>query len=161
MSVPNRILQFLKDNQVAYESHRHPTAYTAQEVAAAEHIPGRKLAKTVIVSADGRLAMVVLPAPYRVDLKALRSCLKAKEGRLAQEDESAARFPGVATGAMPPLGNLWDLPVYVDRALEEDEKITFNAGTHEDTLTVAYADFKRLVGPTVVDCRVLAGAQSS
>jgi Ala-tRNA(Pro) deacylase len=157
MSVPKRILQFLSDNQVAFDSHRHPTAYTAQEVAAAEHIPGRQLAKTVMVSADGKLAMVVVPAPYRIDLKALRGCLQAKEVRLAHEEEFAARFPGMPTGAMPPFGNLWELPVFVDRALEEDEKITFNAGTHEDTLTMAYADFKRLVEPTVVDCRVLAG----
>jgi Ala-tRNA(Pro) deacylase len=158
MSIPSRILQFLKDNQVAYESHRHPTAYTAQEVAAVEHVPGRELAKTVIVRADDRMLMVVLPAPYRVDLDALKICLKAKQVRLADEDEFAARFPGMEVGAMPPLGNLWDLPVYVDRELEQDQKITFNAGTHQDTLTVAYADFKKLVQPKLVDCSVLARA---
>jgi Ala-tRNA(Pro) deacylase len=161
MSVPNRILQFLKDNQVAYESHRHPTAYTAQEVAAAEHVPGRELAKTVMVRAEGRLVMVVLPAPYRVDLHALRGCLKAGEVRLAQEQEFAGQFPGVEPGAMPPFGNLWEIPVYVDRTLEQDEKITFNAGTHQDSLTVAYADFKRLVQPQVIDCAVLAGAKNA
>lgn len=142
---------YLRENKVPFEVQHHAVAYTAQEVAAAEHVPGRMLAKVVILLGDGKLSMFVLPAPARVDLEKAAAVLGAKEARLAHEDEFADRFPGCEVGAMPPFGSLYDVPLYVDKSLAEDETIVFEAGTHTDTMSMKYADFERVTKPTVAE----------
>jgi Ala-tRNA(Pro) deacylase len=142
---------YLREAKIPFQVQHHAVAYTAQEVAAAEHIPGRMLAKVVIILGDGELSMFVLPAPARVDLDKATAVLGAKEARLAHEDEFADRFPGSEVGAMPPFGNLYDLPVYVDKSLAADETIVFEAGTHTDTMSMKYADYQRLVKPNLVE----------
>jgi Ala-tRNA(Pro) deacylase len=120
-------------------------------VAASEHVPGRMVAKVVMVMVDDHLVELALPAPYQVNLDRARLALGAQEVRLAEEAEFADAFPDCEVGAMPPFGNLYDVPVYVDSSLTEDEVIYFEAGTHTDTMSVGYADFDRLVQPTVAD----------
>ncbi|OGO46123.1 MAG: hypothetical protein A2W34_02530 [Chloroflexi bacterium RBG_16_64_32] len=142
---------YLRENKVPFQVQHHAVAYTAQEVAAAEHVPGRMLAKVVMILGNGGLSMFVLPAPARVDLDRAATVLSAKEARLAQEDEFAGRFPDCEVGAMPPFGNLYDLPLYVDRSLAEDETIVFDSGTHTDTMSMKYADFARLAKPIVAE----------
>jgi Ala-tRNA(Pro) deacylase len=142
---------YLRDNKVPYQVQHHAVAYTAQEVAAAEHVPGRMLAKVVMLLADDKLCMFVLPAPARVDLDKAAAALSAKEVRLAQEDQFADRFPGCEVGAMPPFGNLYGVPLYVDKSLAEDDTIVFEAGTHTDTMSMKYADFERLASPTMAE----------
>jgi len=151
MNCKERLEAYLRENKVPFQIVHHPLAYTAQEVAAAEHVPGKMLAKVVMVFADGKLAMLTLPAPHRVDLTKAAAVLGAREVRLAHEEEFAAAFPDCEVGAMPPFGNLYDLPVYVDNVLAGDEEIVFQAGTHTDTMTLRYADFQRLVKPEVGD----------
>lgn len=151
MRCRERLEKYLRENQVPFQVQHHPRVYTAQEVAASEHIPGRMMAKTVMVLAKGQLEMVVLPASYRVDLAKVGAALGSEDVRLAHEGEFANTFPDCEVGAEPPFGNLWDVPVYVDRSLTQDESIVFRAGTHTDTLSVAYADFERLIQPTVAD----------
>ncbi len=151
MKAKEKLEAYLRENKVPFQVQHHPIAFTAQEIAASEHIPGRMLAKVVIVLAEGKMVMLALPAPYRVDLAKAAALLGAKEVRLAREEEFAAAFPDCEVGAMPPFGNLYDLPVYVDKALAEDETIVFNAGTHMDTMSLKYADFERLVRPTVAE----------
>jgi Ala-tRNA(Pro) deacylase len=149
MTCKDRLETYLRTNQVPFQVQHHPLAYTAQELAASEHIPGKQVAKVVMVLADGKPAMLAVPATHRVDLAGAGAVLGATEVRLAQEAEFAAAFPDCEVGAMPPFGNLYDLPVYVDQALAEDETIVFAAGTHTDTINLAYADFARLVQPVV------------
>jgi Ala-tRNA(Pro) deacylase len=105
--------------------------------------------KVVMVLADGELAMLAMPAPYQADLERVAEVLGASEVRLAHEEEFAPAFPDCEVGAMPPFGNLYGLPVYLDEALAEDETIVVQAGTHSDTIRLKYADFERLVRPTV------------
>ncbi len=138
---------YLRENKVPFQLQHHAVAYTSQEVAAAEHIPGRMLAKVVMIMGDSNLAMFALPAPARVDMDKAAALLGAKEARLAREEEFADRFPGCEVGAMPPFGKLFDLPVYVDKSLAEDETIVFEAGTHTDTMSMKYADYQRLAEP--------------
>jgi Ala-tRNA(Pro) deacylase len=146
-----RIKTYLQHHHVDHEAKHHPLAYTAQDVAAAEHLPSNLMAKVVMVVADGKLAMVVLPASCRIDEERAAAALNAEVVRLAREDEFASTFADCDIGAMPPFGNLYGVPVYVDNALAEDETITFQAGTHTWTISLRYADFERLVGPTVAD----------
>ena len=157
MQCKERLEAYLRGNAIAFQVQFHPVAYTAQHVADAEHISGKLLAKVVMVLADGKLAMLVLPARYRVDLAKASSVLGAKEVRLAHEPDFAGAFPDCEIGAMPPFGNLYGLPVYVDTALAEDETIVVQAGTHTDTLSLTYADYARLVQPTVAALAARAG----
>ena len=142
---------YLRDNQVRYTVQRHPPAFTAQDVAASEHLPAMKMAKVVVVVADGALVMLVLPAAYRVDMALLCDALNVREVHLADERVLATIFPDCDVGAMPPFGNLYGLPVFVAVQLAGQERIVFQAGTHTDTIELAYADFARLVQPTVAD----------
>jgi Ala-tRNA(Pro) deacylase len=132
----------------------HAEAYTAQEVAATEHVPGRQFAKVVIAEADGKHVMLVLPASSRVDLVRLRAALGVKMARLAREDEFAKEFPDCEAGAMPPFGNLYGLPVYMDRGLADQPRLVFNACSHRETVALSAADYKRLATPMVIEFAV-------
>lgn len=149
MECRDRLEDYLRENGVPFEVQHHPRAITAQEVAATEHVPGKMLAKVVMVLVDGEMVMLSLPASYQVDLEKVGKVLGAEETRLAEEEEFEGTFPDCEVGAMPPFGNLYELPVYVEEALAEDETIFFRAGTHTDTMSVRYADFEQLVEPTV------------
>ncbi len=149
-----RLQRMLEEAGVPYQLMVHPVAYTAQEVAAHLHVSGYQVAKVVMAKVDDRLVMLVLPAPYRVDLERLCRALGAASARLAHEPEFAEVFPDCEVGAMPPFGNLYGIPVYVDRSLTRDPEIVFNAGTHRETLRMRYADYERLVRPQVLDFAV-------
>lgn len=150
--MPIRKLQdFLEEHQVKYQSIPHSQAFTSQEVAAAAHVPGKELAKAVIVKVDDIMAMVVLPAPDKVSLDRLREVTGARTVALAEEDEFRDLFPECEPGAMPPFGNLWNLPVFVDQRLREDEAIAFEAGTHDELIRMSYSDFERLAEPAVAE----------
>ena len=145
-----KLKEFLDQNRVKYVSLRHSTSYTAQEIAASAHVKGRNMAKTVVVKLGGKLALAVLPAKYHVSLEKLKAASGAGSAELATEEEFIKTFPGCETGAMPPFGNLYGLPVYVDETLSRDEEITFNAGSHTELIQMAYKDFARLAGPKLV-----------
>ena len=144
-----KLKQFLDDGRVKYACISHSPAYTASEIAQSTHIPGRELAKVVVVTLDGRMAMAVLPANRKVDLNLLREAASADEARLATEEEFRLRFPDCDTGAMPPFGNLYGMDVFVSEQLADDDHIAFNAGSHTEVMRLAYADFARLVKPKV------------
>jgi Ala-tRNA(Pro) deacylase len=150
MPILTRLREFLELNKVPYSVHSHPQAYTAQEVAALAHVAGRMLAKVVMVKAGDRLIMLVMPADHRVDLERLQGTL-GNDVRLATEAEFRDAFPGCEVGAMPPFGNLFGIPIYVDRSLEADEEIVFNAGTHTLTAKLAFGDFVRLTEPRMAE----------
>jgi Ala-tRNA(Pro) deacylase len=144
-----KLKDFLDENGVKYVAIRHSEAYTAQEIAAFTHIPGKELAKTVMVKVDGNLAMAVVPASHRVDFELLREAAGAKQVDLAGEAEFRDDFPACDVGAMPPFGNLYDMDVFVSEALAEDVEIAFSAGSHCEVIRLSYADYEHLVQPRV------------
>ena len=144
-----KVVKFLDDQKVKYVKVKHSAAYTAQEIAASAHIPGKELAKTVMVKIDGTMSMAVLPASYRVDFKGLKKLAGAKKVELASEREFKELFPECEVGAMPPFGNLYDMAVYVADPLPEDDEIAFNAGSHTELIRLHYGDFQKLVEPKV------------
>jgi Ala-tRNA(Pro) deacylase len=145
-----KLKEFLDQNNVKYVSIAHSPVYTAQEIAASAHISGKELAKTVMVKLDGKIAMAVLPASYRVDFGQLKEASGAGKAELAAEEEFKDLFPECDVGAMPPFGNLYGLEVYAAESLAEDEKIAFNAGSHTEIIQLAYSDFEKLVKPKVL-----------
>jgi Ala-tRNA(Pro) deacylase len=146
MSMSARLKSFLDENHVHYTLMSHSPAYTAQASAATLHIPGKELAKTVVLRSGEKTVLAVLPASYHVNLKRLAG-LTGGSLRLASEQEFAGLFPDCEPGAMPPFGNLYSLATYVDESLAADEEIVFNAGTHRDAIRMKYADFVRLAKP--------------
>ena len=145
-----KLLEFLNSNNIKFVTISHSEAYTSQEIAASAHIPGKEMAKTVMVKSDGKMTMVVLPASYKIDLKKLKEAAGAKKIELASEQEFAELFPDCEIGAMPPFGNLYGMEVFVAATLTEDEEIAFNAGSHTELIRLSFKDFKRLVTPKVV-----------
>ena len=149
-----KLKEFLDRKKVKYITFTHSQAFTAQEIAASAHIPGKQLAKTVMINVDGAIAMAVLPATDRVDIPQLKEITGSGKVRLATEGEFQDLFPDCDLGAMPPFGNLYGVEVYVASSLTEDEEIAFNAGSHTELIKLSYADFERLVKPKVVDLAI-------
>jgi Ala-tRNA(Pro) deacylase len=149
-----KIAEFLKEKDVAFESHEHVPAYTAQEVAAEEHVSGKMLAKAVVVSTDKGFVMCVLPASFKLDMDKVAKSLHAKSVRLADETEMARLFPDAEVGAEPPFGNLYDMTTLVDQHLAEDDEIVFQAGTHRSAIRMKFGDYAKLANPTVIDLAV-------
>ena len=146
-----RVTDFLDKSGVKYEVSEHVPAFTAQQMAAAEHEPGRYVAKPVIIKADDEYLMCVLAAPCKIDLRALKGQLGAKSVELAEENEIGKMFEDCDLGAEPPFGNLYDLATIIDKALEDDDHITFQAGTHEKAIRMSMGDYRRLVEPKVLE----------
>ena len=140
---------FLDSHQIKYIVITHSPAYTSLEIAAMAHIPGKEVAKTVMVNADGKMVMVVLPASHMVDFTQLEGFTGAKNTELASENEFKNLFPACEVGAMPPFGNLFDMQVIVSETLADDEMIAFNAGTHHELVKMTYRDFVQLVQPKI------------
>jgi Ala-tRNA(Pro) deacylase len=149
MSIPRHITDFLESKGVSYTRHEHAQEFTAPRVAASQHVSGRELAKSVLVVVDDGLVMAVVPANDRLDLEKLAHLAGASCFRLAKESEFEQRFSPCEVGAEPPLGSLYGVPVWLDASFEDHETITFNAGTHTDTIEMNVSDFEKLERPTV------------
>ncbi|MCK4233361.1 YbaK/EbsC family protein [candidate division WOR-3 bacterium] len=145
-----KLKDFLDSQGIKYVTISHSQAYTAQEIASSAHIPGKELAKTVMIKIDGKMAMAVLPASYKVDFDLLKKTIEASKVELASEKEFQDIFPECDVGAMPPFGNLYGMEVFAAESLSEDKEITFNAGSHTELIRLAYKDFEKLVKPKVV-----------
>ncbi|RIL08500.1 MAG: deacylase [Proteobacteria bacterium] len=148
---PQTFEQYLESQQINFRRIEHPPAYSAQETAAAAHVPGREFAKTVIVKVDGELVMLVLTAAERVDFDMLRVLTRAKNVELASEKEIREISPESELGAMPPFGNLYGIPVLVSPEIACDREIAFNAGSHTELIRLSFDDYRRLVRPQVVE----------
>lgn len=142
---------YLAQKELDYELKKHPLAYTAQETAGAQHVPGSRLAKTVIVKAGDEYIMCVLPAIHLIDFTKLTDVIGHDDVRLATEEEIAQLFPGCDVGAEPPFGDWYQLRVYLDSALSNNDRIVFNAGTHTDTVEMAFEDWRTLNSPVEAD----------
>lgn len=148
--IVKKLKEFLDKNGIEYFTISHSKAYSAQKIAAACHIPGKELAKTVMIKINGEMAMAILPASYRIDFELLRGATGAGKIELAKEQEFQDIFPNCEIGAMPPFGNLWNLPVYVAESLTENEEIAFNGGSHTELIRMSLSDYMKLVNPEIV-----------
>ena len=151
--------EYLDNHQVEYVTMSHSRAYTAQRIAAAAHIPGKEMAKSVMLKADGALMMAVLGAPDKVSLDKVKKVLGTEDVHMALEEEFGPKFPDCELGAMPPFGNLYDMQVLVDKKLIGHEHIVFNACSHRELIRMSYESYAKLVKPKVVDIRYSRGVK--
>ena len=150
MPLNERLCTLLGDHHAEYTLTVHSKAYTAREVAVAEHLPPREVAKIVVLFGDAEYHMTVIPANRLVDFHELRPALGLSQARLATEEELGRLFPDCELGAMPPFGSLYGVPVYLDSTLAAEPVIAFNAGTHREVIHMATAEFRRIANPTIV-----------
>jgi Ala-tRNA(Pro) deacylase len=153
MEIPKRLIECLDQNKVSYKVLHHPEAVTAQRIAQAEHVKGRHHAKVVMVKSGDQHLMMVLPADHQIDLEKVEKAI-GKPVSLDKEQEFKSLFPDCGIGAMPPFGNLYGLPTYVDQHLAEEDYIVFEAGTHTDAIKMSYRDYEKIVKPEVKDLAI-------
>jgi Ala-tRNA(Pro) deacylase len=151
MTILRRLQEYLDRHHVHYEVLDHQEAYTAPEIAHTLHVSGKMFAKVVMIKADQRFVMAVLPSTWKIDFARLKEALRSRRVRLATEDEFKELFPDCEIGTMPPFGSLYGVEVYVDQSLTEDEEIVFQAGTHLGAVKLRYQDFADLVHPIVAE----------
>jgi len=149
-----QLTEFLDSSNVSYTTNNHLPTYTAQDLAQTMHISGHNVAKTIIVNIDNKLVMVVLPACEEINLSALQDALNAKHVEIAKESAFEDCFPLCDTGSMPPFGNLYGMDVIVSSTLAHDEVITFNAGNYTEVVNMSFADYKKIVSPTVLNLTI-------
>lgn len=159
MKGTERVEAYLRTNKVPYQLHHHPLAYTADRVAASEHISGKLMAKVVLAFVDKELVMLVLSSNHSVNTISLGQLMEGRPVRLAHESEFAPIFSDCEVGAMPPFGPLYNVPVFVDKALTEQPVIYFQAGTHTDTISMRYSDYQKLVHLNILNLSVRSTAQ--
>lgn len=153
MEIPKQLIECLDKNKVSYEVLQHPEAVTAQRIAQAEHVKGRHHAKVVMVKSGDQHLMIVLPADHHIDLEKVEKAV-GRTVSLDKEQDFKPLFPNCAIGAMPPFGNLYGLPTYVDQSLAEQDYIVFEAGTHTDAIKMSYRDYENIVKPNVNDLAI-------
>ena len=149
MSIPDHIQEFLDSRGVSYRHLEHTQAFTASRTAEAQDVSGKELAKSVMIIAEERPVMAVIPANGRLDVEKLGHLLGASSVRLAKEGEFEDLFPGCEVGAEPPFGKLYDMPVWLDASFDDHASIVFNAGTHTDTIQMSVAAFESLEQPKI------------
>lgn len=154
-----RVIEFLDNSGVKYEIREHQPAFSAQRMAAQEHEPGKYVAKPVIVKVDAEYMMCVLSACHNIDLQALKRQTGAQSVELAKEKDMGRLFDDCELGAEPPFGNLYDLPTIMDKALEADDHIIFQAGTHEKAIRMGMDDYRKLATPRVLEFSYHATAE--
>jgi Ala-tRNA(Pro) deacylase len=157
MEIPKRLIDCLNENKAQYEILRHPEAVTAQRIAQAEHVKGRHHAKVVMAKSGDQHLMIVLPADHQIDLEQAEKTI-GNPVSLGKEQEFQSLFPDCAIGAMPPFGNLYNLPTYVDKQLAKQDYIVFEAGTHTDAIKMSYRDYEKIVKPKVADLSIKSGS---
>lgn len=149
MAIAPALKKFLEQKKISYQLLQHPIAYTASEIAGAQHISGKLMVKSVLIKADNQFLLCVLPATQWLDFDKVKKATKAKELQLATEEEIAKIFPEYDTGAEPPIGDLHGLKVFADNTIEENEEIAFNGGTHTDLVKIKIKDFLDNTKPTL------------
>jgi len=153
MKIPLQLIDCLNESKVRYEILHHPEAVTAQRIAQAEHVKGRHHAKVVMIKSGEQRLMAVLPADHQIDLEKVGKVI-GETASLDSEKEFKSLFPDCAIGAMPPFGNLYGLPTYVDKSLAAQDYIVFEAGTHSDAIKLSYRDYEKIVKPHVEDLAI-------
>ena len=153
MEIPKRLIDCLNESKVHYEILHHPEAVTAQRIAQVEHVKGRHHAKVVMLKSGDQHLMMVLPADHQIDLEKVEKVI-GKVVSLDKEQEFKSVFSDCAIGAMPPFGNLYGLPTYVDEHLAEQDYVVFEAGTHTDAIKMSYRDYEKIVKPEARDLAI-------
>ena len=148
-----KVAEFLTNRKVDFKILSHPTAFDAQRLAQTLHIPGRVVAKTVLLRANGGYSYIVavLPATKTIDFARASSALGGSKLELATEADLAAHCPDCETGVLPPFGSQYAMQTIVDESLAKDLEIVFEGNTHDEAIRMKFEDFRQIEEPLIVD----------
>ena len=141
---------FLKEQHCTFGVLPHPTTYTAQEMAHELHVPGREVAKTVLLRAgdDNEFVVAVVPAHKVVDLRRISRLLAGSNVSLAREEEIEEHCPDCERGVLP-FGSCYGMKTIVDEGLTHDEAIVFEGNTHDEAIQMRFGEYRRVEEPLV------------
>lgn len=150
MPIPKKVLNFLEKARVKYEVIEHRTVYTAFDKVQTLKVPERTVGKTLVLKINSSLALVLIPANKNFDKSKFKKISKKKKIDFAKESLIKNKIKGAKVGAVPPFGNLWNLPTFIDRALLKERKIIFNGGDYRSSIKIRSADLKKLIPDLVI-----------
>jgi Ala-tRNA(Pro) deacylase len=146
--VYDQIVAMLKNSHVLFEAYEHEPVHTSEEAAKVRNTNPHEGAKALVFYADGKPLMIVLPGDMKVDMKEFKHQFDARDLRMATPEE-VLTVTGVPIGAVPPFGHIFGLPLYVDRTLQENERVVFNAGLHNKSIRLKESDWEKVAKPVV------------
>jgi Ala-tRNA(Pro) deacylase len=141
------IRDFLQAHSVRFEVLLHPPSHSAAHLAGSVHVPGRFVAKSVLVRAGESYALAVLPATHRIDVDRLAEVLCLEKLRIATEAEVETIFADCEPGALPPFGRLYGLTTIVDASLSGGAEIVFVGNTRHEGVRMRFRDYERIETP--------------
>lgn len=141
-----RVPEFLAAQAVPFETLFHPPAFTAQKRARFLHLPGREVAKVVLLRGPDGFVLAVVPATRHVDPERLAAALGGPV-RLADDAEIVRVFPDCEWGVVPPFGTLYGLPVLLDEGIAPETLMVFETTTQAAAVRMLCRDFERLERP--------------
>lgn len=160
-----QIQDYLAQSRVPFHPFTHDPTFGALRVAQAVDVSGRLMAKTVVVEADGKPVLAVLPANRRINMQDLRNVLDADEISLADEQRCQELFPDCELGALPPFGSPAGILTVMDRSLAEVDDMVFEGNRHDEAIRMKTADYKQIEHPLVADfsrvCESIPGPRPS
>lgn len=147
------VTEFLREHNVNYDLLTHPQTFDAQHLAQSLHVPGREVAKTVLLKGNGgfKYFLAVLPATHRIDFEEMQRALGGVHLELAHEEELMNFCPDCEVGAVPPFGSRYGMQTVVDQSLQDNEYIVFEGNRHDEAVRMRYEDYYHLERPMVVD----------
>jgi Ala-tRNA(Pro) deacylase len=154
MKIPGKIIKYLDSNKIKYETIEHKTVFTAYDKAATLRIKPNVIGKTLVLKADSNLIMVLVPGNKNLDLVKIKKAVNdfnGKNGRkpvkkvdFISETVIKNKFKGIKLGAIPPFGDIWELPLFADKGLMKEKSIFISAGIYEASFKVSPKIFKNL-----------------
>lgn len=144
MEIPQKIIKFLEKNKIKYQTIKHRTVYTAFDKSQTLKVPQKIIAKVLVLKMDGNLAIVLIAANKNLDLKSLKKVAKIKKIEFVSEKIIKNKFKGIKVGAIPPLGNLWQVPTFIDRSLTKEKEIIFSGGNYNFSIKVKTKDLAKI-----------------
>ncbi|MBU1975580.1 MAG: hypothetical protein KKG59_04210 [Nanoarchaeota archaeon] len=151
-TILDRILELLKQNNISFEHMKHEHVHRSEEAAKIRGTRYEEAAKALVLFGDSGFVMAVVPGPQRMDYKLLKKELGIKKLCLATPEQVQEKT-GLTIGSVPPFGNFWDVPMYIEESLLQTEFMTFSAGTHHDSVRLKVEDYLKCVPHKVVAFR--------
>ncbi len=150
MAIPKKIINFLEKAKIKYEPIKHRTVYTAFDKAATLKVPQKIIGKTLVMKLDNRPVLVLIPANKNLDIPKLQKIAKTKKIDFIKEAWMKKNIKGVKIGVVPPFGDLWGLPTFVDRSLTSSPKIILNSGDYGFSIKISPAALKKSISDLVI-----------
>ncbi|WP_431321259.1 aminoacyl-tRNA deacylase [Rhizobium sp. YTU87027] len=144
MTIARKLQDYIDGEGIPYETLDHHRTATTSQSAQAAHVPGSRLAKSVVVHHEMGYVLAVVPSTHRIELSTLQDVMNKRLG-LASEDEVSSLFADCDIGAVPPIGSAYNVPVILDESLGTASDVYFEGGDHRTLVHMSGLSFRNLM----------------